>query len=227
MENTVDIKGIREGLLVDCGEGEWSQVKEQVLGELNERSQFLAGAKIVLDVQDHALGAAEMGKLRDQVEDLGLSLWAVLSRSEQTERSAQALGLATRIHQNNSPLANGLGGPSDGNADAVFIEKTIRSGSKLSFPGNVTIFGDVNPGAEIIASGHIIVWGRLRGMVHAGAEGDTNAKVCALDLSPTQLRIADQIAVPPERKEDPQPEIAFLRDGQLQAEIWKLSNGLR
>jgi septum site-determining protein MinC len=67
----------------------------------------------------------------------------------------------------------------------------------------------------------VVVWGHLRGMVHAGAEGDDSAVVCALDLSPTQLRISDKIAVTPKRRGKPQPEIARLQDGQVIAEPWE------
>ena len=84
--------------------------------------------------------------------------------------------------------------------------------------GPVVVIGDVNPGAEIVSAGDVVVWGRLRGMVHAGANGDENAVVCALDLSPTQLRIAGKIALTPKRRGKPQPEIARLQDGQVVAE---------
>jgi septum site-determining protein MinC len=85
------------------------------------------------------------------------------------------------------------------------------------------VIGDVNPGAEIIAGGNIVIWGRLRGTVHAGAQGDEDAIVCALDLSPTQLRIADQISITPPQRRRPKPEIARLEDGKVIAEPWKLS----
>jgi septum site-determining protein MinC len=51
----------------------------------------------------------------------------------------------------------------------------------------------VNPGAELIASGDIVVVGALRGVAHAGAQGDRTARVIALDFAPTQLRIATVI----------------------------------
>src|SRR5690606_23505739 len=82
----------------------------------------------------------------------------------------------------------------------LLLRETVRSGRAIHHEGDVVIVGDVNPGAEIIAGGSVIVWGRLRGMVHAGAYGDHTALICALELSPTQLRIADQIAVAPEGK---------------------------
>jgi septum site-determining protein MinC len=58
-------------------------------------------------------------------------------------------------------------------------------------------------------------------MVHAGAEGNEQAVVCALDLHPTQLRIAGQIAVTPKRKGKSQPELARLVDGMVEALLWK------
>jgi septum site-determining protein MinC len=103
---------------------------------------------------------------------------------------------------------------------AVFIKRTLRSGNKLQHPGNVVVLGDVNPGAEIVAGGDIIVWGRLRGVVHAGADGNTNAVICALDLSPAQLRIADKIALTPKRKGKTLPEVARVKDDQLIADVW-------
>jgi septum site-determining protein MinC len=82
----------------------------------------------------------------------------------------------------------------------------------------------------VIATGNVVVWGRLRGVVHAGAEGDEQAVICALDLAPLQLRIAGQIAITPQRKGKLQPEMAHIKDGQVVAEVWNpnrkgLANG--
>ncbi|HPZ05539.1 MAG TPA: septum site-determining protein MinC, partial [Clostridiales bacterium] len=77
------------------------------------------------------------------------------------------------------------------------------------------VLGDVNPGAEVVATGNVVVMGSLRGMVHAGADGNKEAIVAALSLQPTQLRIADVITRPPDTNEPRQgllPEIASVRD---------------
>ncbi len=103
----------------------------------------------------------------------------------------------------------------------MLVQRTLRSGHSIRHPGHVIVLGDVNPGAEVIAGGNIVVWGHLRGVVHAGAAGDEAAMVCALDLSPTQLRIAGQIAVSPSRRGRPKPEIARIRKGQIIAEDWQ------
>lgn len=73
----------------------------------------------------------------------------------------------------------------------LYLRKTLRSGQKVVFAGNVVLLGDLNPGAQIEADGDIIVMGQLRGTVHAGAEGDRNSTVITSSMQATQLRIAD------------------------------------
>jgi septum site-determining protein MinC len=137
-----------------------------------------------------------------------------------TERNAQALGLATRIHQGPVELdAPRRNKPADGD-EAIFIQRTLRSGNSINFDGHVVVFGDVNPGAEIIAGGNVMVWGKLRGSVHAGAFGDENALVCALVLAPTQLWINEVIAAAPSEWGAAEPEIAGVRNGEVVTEPW-------
>jgi septum site-determining protein MinC len=221
MRPKVQIKGIRDGLLAVLGDEDWEQALEAFLAHIDQQAEFLSGARLALDVGNHALKAADMGKLRNTLSDRELTLWAVISNSPTTERNAQALGLATRIStprpdRTTHPLNTTI----QGGEEAVLVNRTLRSGFRLEYPGHVVIIGDVNPGAEIVAGGDVVVWGRLRGMVHAGAEGNERARVCALDLSPTQLRIAGQIAITPKRRGKPQPEIAHLADGHVVAEGW-------
>lgn len=94
---------------------------------------------------------------------------------------------------------------------------TLRGGQALHHPGNVVVVGDVNPGAEIVASGDVLVFGRLAGVAHAGAQGDEAARVFALDLNATQLRIATCIAADAEepRRVRTVPEAALVRDGRI------------
>jgi septum site-determining protein MinC len=225
MVSDVQIKGIREGLLVSVASGDWVEAEQSLLDELGRQKDFLRGAKLILDVDEHTINAASMGRLRDQMSEQGLSLWGVLSRSPLTERSAQAMGLATRIHQAEPEAEEEIEeepAPLAVDANALLLRKTFRSGSTLTHAGHVTVIGDVNPGAQIIAAGNVVVWGRLRGLVHAGAEGDESAVVCAMDLAPTQLRIAGHIAIPPAERGEPRPEIAFVKDGEVVAEEWNL-----
>lgn len=219
---TIKMKGIRDGILVTVGDGEWPEVQEALLEQMQVQADFFKGASLTLDLGNLILHAAEMGKLRDILSERGITLRAILSNSPLTETTAQALGLATRISK---PHPDRIARPVDttvSGEQGMLVRRTLRSGFSLTYPGHITLIGDVNAGAEIIAGGSVVVWGRLRGVVHAGAEGDEAAVVCALVFTPTQLRIAGAIAIPPTQGNQPQPEIAYLRKGQVVAEPWDL-----
>lgn len=222
MSTALTIKGVRDGLLVSVPEGNWTEVASLMLEAIDQRVDFFRGARITLQLEDHEVRAEELSELRQELEDRGLSLVALLSTSAVTRSAATDLGLLTQIKRERSPE------PEDSpfnteleGEEAMLVERTLRAGHQINYPGHVVILGDVNPGAEIVAGGHVLIWGRLRGVVHAGATGDEKAVVCALDLSPTQLRIAGQIAVSPERQGGPRPEIARIKEGQLVAEPWR------
>jgi septum site-determining protein MinC len=215
----IQTKGIRDGLLVTFGQASWSELAEALIHQVEEQPAFFRGARLSLDVGANALRVADLSALRDKLSEHGISLWAVLSESPLTEATARNLGLATRLAK---PRPVELARPVEEIAAeaAKMVKGPLRSGAKVTHTGSIVVIGDVNPGAEIIAGGSVIVWGRLRGVVQAGAGGDESAIVCALELAPTQLRIAGVIAVSPKKQAEDRPEIACLKDGQLVAEPW-------
>ena len=104
---------------------------------------------------------------------------------------------------------------------AMIVRRTLRSGTRLEHPGSIVILGDVHHGAEVIAGGDVIVWGKLQGMVHAGALGNDEAVVCALDLAPTQLRINRYITrSPDDRRRKAQPETGQVKGGRIEVVAW-------
>ena len=223
MESTtsiVQIKGIRDGLLATFEEASWEVQRAALMVQINERSAFFQGARLALDVGTQVLKVNDLVELRDWLSDQTITLWAVVSESPTTETTAQLLGLATRISKPRPeevrPVHEAVSSDT-----ALFVSKTVRSGTRIEYPGTIVIFGDVNPGAEIVAEGNVIVWGRVRGMIHAGAKGDRSAFICALDLSANQLRSAEESSAMLKPQKDPKPEIASINDeGKLQAELW-------
>jgi len=215
----VQIKGIRDGLLATFSDAPWEDQRIALLAQIDERPAFFQGARLAMDVGAQILKVNDLVDLRDHLSERNVSLWAVISESPTTEHTSQLLGLATRISKPRPEEQK--------HADAVaedmalFINKTLRSGKRIEFPGHVVVMGDVNAGAEIVADGNVIVWGRVRGMIHAGAKGDRSASICALDLSATQLRIANEVSAMLKPQKDPKPEIASINsEGRLQAELW-------
>ncbi len=225
-EQTVAIKGIKEGLLIALSPTEeWLQITAALAARIDQQSAFFSGARITVDVGERPVPKHELSSLKALLERRGLTLWAVLSDSDTTIDAAQALDLKTST-ANVIPGREDADGsefsPQEDGTPGVMIRRTLRSGRIVHSAGHVVVYGDVNPGAEIIAAGDIIIWGKLRGNVHAGAEGDESAVVCALDMTPNQLRIAGYITTsPPDKKRKPRPEVASIRNNQMIVEAWQ------
>lgn len=218
----ISIKGIRDGLLITVGPGEWETIAEELAYQIDNQADFFRGAKVALQVGERELRHKAIRELSDKLEQRGVHLWAILGTSPSTNRAARRMELETELQDGSveedlPPLISDVFG-----SDGVMVRQTLRSGQRVRHPGHVVVVGDVNPGAEIIAGGDVLVWGRLRGTVHAGARGDEGAIVCALDLIPTQLRIADFIAISPdeESRRQPRPEKVSVQEGQIVAEEW-------
>jgi len=220
----IKIKGLRDGLLVTLGAGKWGELQNLLFAQIDERSGFFQGARLALDLGDQILRVAEMSKLRDELSERNISLWAVVSESPKTVQTAQLLGLATRISKHRidkSPRK--IKSEATGDETALWLHRTLRSGTRIEFDGHVIVMGDVNPGAEIIAEGSVMIWGRLRGSVHAGAnsEKDVAAFVCALAMKPTRLQIASETASMPKGKSVKGPQKISLKDNEFLTEPWR------
>jgi septum site-determining protein MinC len=228
---TIAIKGNRDGLLIilDAHE-EWQAIMHELAARIDGQSSFFTGARITLDVGQRPLRKDELMTAKALLERRNLTLWAVASASVTAIDSATALDLHTH-YDAPAPASEAADpdaadpyaafSPEEDGTTGVMIRRTLRNGRTVHSRGHVVILGDVNAGAEIIALGDVIIWGRLRGNVHAGADGDETAVVCALDLMPTQLRIAGYLAVsPPDKRRKPQPEIARIDDGQIVVDLW-------
>jgi len=217
----IQIKGLRDGLLVSLVDASWDVQLAALMSQVDTQPSFFQGARLALDVASQVLHVNELVNLRDQLSERGIFLWAVVSESPTTEQTAQLLGLATRISKPRPEESRAYAVEDLGEETALFLDRTLRSGTRIEFAGHVVVLGDVNPGAEILAEGNVIVWGRLRGMVHAGSKGDREAAVCALDFSPMQLRIADEATAAMEPQTQSKPQIVRINgSGGLQAADW-------
>ena len=221
--DTFPIKGFREGLLISVGDGDWEKVNNDLLEQIDGKADFFEGAKVAIDVGERSLHAAEVSKLRNELSDRNVSLFAVLSKSPATEVVAETLGLSTKksiLKINNKDLPRAL---YDGEP-ALLIKKTLRSGTLVKYAGNVIVDGDVNPGAEIRASGSIYVWGKLRGVAFAGIEGSREEVIAAIDIESCNMRIANiyyqdnsKLKIKIKKK----PEKAFVDGNELKIVDWE------
>jgi septum site-determining protein MinC len=156
------------------------------------------------------LDQRQLQTLAELLSQAQLSLKRVRTLRRQTAIAAATAGYAVEQEPTVAPLA--LGGPSSTLpcADPLYLETTLRSGTEIAHPGSVIVVGDLNPGSSIVADGDILVWGRLRGIVHAGARGNQRCRIMALQMEATQLRIAEHIARTPKPPAEYYPEVAYV-----------------
>ncbi len=222
-DELIAIKGVKDGLVISLSPTEnWQSVTDHLASRIDDRADFFAGAAITVELGTRPVPKYELSSLKALLERRGLSLSLVLSESDTTRESALALDLktdsnnrsATKEKQETLPVD-----PEETGTWGVLVRRTLRSGRIVHSEGHVVIVGDVNPGAKVIAAGDIIVWGKLRGTAHAGADGNESAVVCALDMNPSQLRIASYIVTsPPGKRRNVVPEMALIRNNQIVVE---------
>lgn len=189
---------------------------EATASPLEEVQHQLASAPppgpALLDGADRPLTLPELRAIQAQLAEAQLELRAVDSLDPLSLVPAAALGLATTLLEPASATAPAAASSGPVAATGLSIHRgTLRAGDHLQVEGALLVLGDVNPGARVSAGGDVRVWGRLRGVAHAGCRGDHSARIVALQLRPLQLRIAEAVA----RGPDDQPPAGFCEEAVL------------
>jgi septum site-determining protein MinC len=228
----VTIKGRSEGVTIEVGKGLWPELVEELRERLAQSATFFRGGSVALDVGVRPLLENELAEARRILDEAGLTLGVVRTTAERTFESALALGLAARLMSNDESDAEVEVPTSNHGFGRYFIYRgNLRSGQVLERQEHILVIGDVNPGSEVVSQGDILVWGRMRGIAHAGAAGDRRAVVVALHLDPIQLRIAGTVAIDVAqagrtggrrswKASDKRPEVAFVTNEQIVIEPW-------
>jgi septum site-determining protein MinC len=191
----------------------WNELWEQLQQRLKGGKRFWQPLTAVhLIAYDRLLDARQLQSIADALGDVSLQLQLVETSRRQTAVAAATEGYSITQQSEIAPLATP---PAVTQipllVEPMYLQMTVRSGMDIRHQGSVIIMGDVNPGGEIFAGGDIIVWGRLRGIAHAGYPTNPQCLIMALQMEPTQLRIADRVARAPESSPAQfEPEIAYV-----------------
>lgn len=164
--------------------------------------------RVLLDAGSWRLNLSQLGELQRILGERGLELVTICSSQPHTHVAAAGLGIISQWPNSTAPAS-----PAKPDSELQVHRGTLRSGDHLETAGSVLLLGDVNPGARISAAGHVLVWGRLRGIAHAGCQGDNTACIVALQLRPLQLRIAGAVARGPEGA----PPAGFAEEARIVA----------
>jgi septum site-determining protein MinC len=186
----------------------WQQMKQRLNAGDRLRKPNTA---LHLVAQDRLLDNRQLQELAETLNTYQIQLKSVATSRRQTAIAACTLGYSVEQIPLQNPLTANVQSTTNPLADALYLQMTVRSGVEIRHPGTVIILGDINPSGIVIADGDIIIWGRLRGVAYAGASGNRESLIMALQMQPTQLRIADAVARAPEKSPTNfYPEVAHI-----------------
>ncbi|MFL5628905.1 MAG: septum site-determining protein MinC [Ktedonobacteraceae bacterium] len=226
VQGNIAIKGTRNGLLLTLEPGTpFGEVLNALSDRLAEAPSFFRGASLSVDTSRRMLGGSERTQLENLLAYYQMSVTSLedLSAPRKVSEAEMFTSTGFSAFSHTGPLRESQPTQRDLREadDTLFLRRTVRSGQAIHHASNVVVLGDVNAGAEIVAAGDVIVWGVLRGMVHAGYPDNEQANVCSLLLAPVQLRIAHLLSRPPEGADpQPRPEVAAIRNGRIVVETW-------
>ncbi len=214
------IKGLKSGpTFLFNDQAAFPDVIAAVDEELSRANGFFRNSPVILHFGSRLIQGEEWWSLKE-----------ILHREELLLRYAVATEQASRelLYKEGLPVRDSIPPPKSESrpappvapgGNALYLRRNLRSGQKQTFDGDLVLVGDINQGAEILAGGDVIVFGTVRGMIHAGYPDNKDAVVIALNLTPLQLRIGPIIARaednPKKQRRAQQLEMACVKDEQI------------
>lgn len=224
MIQPVVIKSNRYGInLILDSELPFGELLDAVKNKFQESAKFFKDAKLALSFEGRTLSPEEEEQIVEAItESSSITILCIIDndevRAEATREKIESLLQYDTSGENES-------------SDGEFYHGTLRSGQVIESVSSVVVVGDVNPGAQVVSQGNIIILGALKGNACAGAAGDTGCFIVALDMDPIQIQIGDVLAKSPDRKERPkrlrrrektpsasEAQIAVAREGNIYIE---------
>lgn len=205
----------REGIvLVPDPSASFQEIMGYMEQKLTDSHDFFQRAEMTLDLRSRPLGTDEVLTLHRLLVDRAAVKLVEVKLSDEMSFVVDT-GARRSASVSRPPMqAERTAEPSN-----VVVRSTCRSGSRVESYADCIVLGDVNPGAEILAVGDVIIFGHLKGIAHAGIPADRSARIWALSIEPSQIRIADLVAFPPRSGARHSPrryEIAEVRDGIIE-----------
>ena len=208
-EDKIKIKGENGGLMLGFpNDMPFSEIMEELSKKLDSGTGFFLRGTLVRVPRDY-FSKEELAEVQELFRTHGL-----ICRLAKPEPAVPLAAASERVQPADEAPQDAADAPEL--QRMLIIDKTLRGGQAVETEGSVIVFGNVNPGAQITAGGSVDVRGTCRGVVHAGAAGDSTAFIIADHLMPTQIRIANYVARSPDEPEDSgKAERAYVRDGQI------------
>ena len=165
----MSLKGAAEGIIIEINDID--KDIEELKEKLSNKKFFSGKVDFFLRKKDKEYYL----QIRDVISEHGHELYLIKSEEEVNKEVVKAENI-------------------DIEDKTMLVKKTLRSGQKVEFDGTIVIVGDVNSGAEVFASGDVYIFGKARGVVHAGKNGDITREIVSLGLEVSQMKIGNIFA---------------------------------
>lgn len=217
MSKPVVLKSNKYGInLILDGEMDFEELLEYILKQFKESEGFFKDAKMAISFEGRELTQEQEFRIVDTImEHTTVNIICILDNDSLKEEL-----IRQKIERFEEEQLGKTG---------EFYKGTLRSGQVLDCEASIIILGDINPGAKVVSKGNIVVLGALKGNAYAGANGNEQAFVAALEMDPIQIKIGDVIGRSADkvthvkwrgRKQQVvvEPQMAIVKDGNIYIE---------
>lgn len=215
MKNSVILKSFPNGISVIMDSTiSFEELLENIAVKFREADGFFKNASVAISLEGRELTENQEREILDAItQNSRLNILCLMGKDE--EKNLKFLG-----------IQNHLNFQEDENS-GQFYRGTLHEGASIETEHSIIILGDVCEGSRVYSNKDIVVLGTLSGDVYAGAGGNSNHFVVALDMKPNILQIGDLVynAQPQKTsrwgfRRQPQavPKIAYTHNGEVQME---------
>lgn len=197
MSKIIDLKGSILSLTVlKLYDDRFEVTRDALEQKVAQAPDFFVGIPVVLEPQVALADATFLALLVEFLHQKRMIPIGVRTEDDQIKEQAEYAGLAIFPNTPDKPArAEKPRATSSedeaGLKSALMIAGSVRSGQQVyAKDRDVVVMGSVNPGAEVVADGHVHVMGTVMGKVFAGSSGETTARIFANRLNPELVCIA-------------------------------------
>lgn len=210
--NLVVFKGSADGIVVILDEkASFDDVISHFKQKLYESKAFFKGSQVSIRFRGRVLNEDEQEQLLELLRSQNIINISFVHQfeNESVTHDKEMLWVKHELESLNGSLTH-------------FHYGIIRSGMQIEYPGNVIVFGDVNPGGAVKAGGHVIIFGMVKGRIHAGLDSRFQKPfIISRGMAPIQVGIRNVIAPCPkdEKSTSETLQIAYLLEEQIYIDV--------
>jgi septum site-determining protein MinC len=214
VKNSVILKSFPNGILVILdGTISFQELLADIAAKFREADGFFKDASVAISIEGRELTEEQEREILDAItQNSRLKILCLMGKDE--EKNLKFLGVQNKLNFQNDENSG------------QFYRGTLKDGASIETEHSIIILGDVCEGSCVYSNKDIVVLGTLTGDVYAGAGGNSNHFVVALNMLPGVLQIGDYVYNSQPQKtprwgfKKPQtvPKIAYTHNGEVQIE---------